>query len=343
MVISLENRPSIYQLIFAVMINRRQYLQTCFSGSLVLLLPKTVRTAFYRLDGPVKLGLITDLHQDLIHDGLQRLRGFIDAMKEARPDATVQLGDFAMPKAENEPIISLFNQSSRVPLHVIGNHDTDSGFTKAQCIAAWGMPARYYAKDVEGIRLLVLDGNETGSPKFKGGYASYIGVEQRNWLREELASAIGPVIVLSHQPLAGPLAVDDAAEVQRILSEFPKKVLLAINGHSHVDYLMRIERIPYLHLNSASYYWVGEKYRHATYSAEIMEKYPFAALTCPYRDSLFAELTVDPANQVIRLEGRQSSWVGSSPGQLGYDPFPDLVPGEHIAAHIRQRDLEWIH
>jgi Icc protein len=321
------------------MINRRQYLQTCFSGSLVLLFPKAVRSAFYRLDTAVKLGLIADLHQDLIHDGLERLRGFVHAMKEARPDATVQLGDFAIPKAENEPIINLFNQSSRVPLHVIGNHDTDSGFTKAQCIAMWGMPARYYAKDVQGIRLLVLDGNETGSPKFKGGYASYIGVEQRNWLQEALASATGPVIVCSHQPLAGPLAVDDADEVQRILGEFPKKVLLAINGHSHVDYLTRIQGIPYLHLNSASYFWVGEKYRHATYSAEIMEKYPFAALTCPYRDSLFAILTVDPANQVIRLKGRQSSWVGPSPAQLGSEPYPDLFPGGEIAAHIRHRDI----
>lgn len=322
------------------MINRRQYLQSFLSGGLVLLLPEIVRTAVGRLDSEVKLGLITDLHQDLIHDGAERMGRFVKAMKNEHPDATIQLGDFAIPKEVNQPIVSLFSKSSQMPLHVLGNHDMDSGFTKAQCIAAWGMPARYYAKDVKGIRLLVLDGNETGSPKYKGGYASYIGAEQRNWLREELALATGLVIVLSHQPLAGPLAVDDAEEVQRILGEFPKKVLLAINGHSHVDYLTRIQGIPYLHLNSASYFWVGEKHRHATYSAEIMEKYPFAALTCPYRDSLFAVLTVDPANEVIRLKGRQSSWVGPSPAQLGSEPYPDLLPGGEIAAHIRHRNIE---
>ena len=179
-------------------------------------------------------------------------------MRREKPHATVQLGDFALPKPENQEVVDLFNQSSAMPLHVIGNHDMDNGHTKAQCLAAWGMPARYYAKDVQGIRLLILDGNETGSPRYKGGYTSYIGPEQRAWLREELAQAKGPAIVISHQPLAGPLAVDDALEIQEILGEFADKVLLAINGHSHLDYLLRIRRVPYLHLNSASYYWVGE-------------------------------------------------------------------------------------
>ena len=320
--------------------NRRQHLQTLLSGSIVFLLPEAVRAAAIRLDTTVTLGLITDLHQDLIHDGPERLQAFLKAMKKEKPDATVQLGDFALPKAANQSVIAQFNQSSALPLHVLGNHDTDSGHTKAQCLSAWGMPAPYYAKDVQGIRLLVLDGNEPGSPRYKGGYPSFIGPEQRNWLREELARTNSPVIVLSHQPLAGPLAVDDASEVQAILAAFPKNVLLAINGHSHVDYLLRVQGIPYLHLNSASYYWVGERFKHANYSADIMEKYPFAALTCPYRDSLFATLTLDPANKTLQLKGTQSAWVGPSPAQLGLDPYPELLPGEHIAPHIRQRDLE---
>ena len=47
-------------------------------------------------------------------------------------------------------------------MHVIGNHDTDAGFTKDNCIDVWGMPGRYYAKNIEGLQLLVLDGNDGG-------------------------------------------------------------------------------------------------------------------------------------------------------------------------------------
>ena len=320
--------------------NRRQYLQTMLSAPLVLLLPDSVRAIANPGDGPVKLGLIADVHHDLIHDAPERLKAFLKAMRRERPDATVQLGDFALPKPENQEVVDLFNQSSSMPLHVIGNHDMDNGHTKAQCLAAWGMPARYYAKDVQGIRLLILDGNETGSPRYKGGYTSYIGPEQRAWLRGELAQAKGPAIVISHQPLAGPLAVDDALEIQEILGEFADKVLLAINGHSHLDYLLRIRRVPYLHLNSASYYWVGETYRHDNYPPEIMQKYPFAALTCPYRDSLFAVLSIDPVRQVLTLGGRQSGWVGASPAQLGLDIDPEILPGEHITTQIRPRQIE---
>lgn len=320
--------------------NRRQYLQTMLSGPLVLLLPDSVRVIANPGDGPVKLGLIADVHHDLIHDAPERLKAFLKMMRRERPHATVQLGDFALPKSENQEVVDLFNQSSKMPLHVIGNHDMDNGHTKEQCLATWGMPARYYAKDVQGIRLLILDGNETGSPKYKGGYSSYIGPEQRAWLREELAQAKGPVIVISHQPLAGPLAVDDALEIQGILGEFADKVLLAINGHTHLDYLLRIRRVPYLHLNSASYYWVGEAYRHGNYPPEIMQKYPFAALTCPYRDSLFAMLSIDPVRQVLTIRGQQSVWVGASPAQLGLDIDPEILPGEHITTQIRPRELE---
>ena len=43
------------------------------------------------------------------------------------------------------------------PLHVIGNHDTDAGFTKDDCLKAWKIPHRYYATDIQGIHLLVLE------------------------------------------------------------------------------------------------------------------------------------------------------------------------------------------
>ncbi|MBK8652970.1 MAG: metallophosphoesterase [Haliscomenobacter sp.] len=320
--------------------NRRQYLQTTLTGALSLIVPKMAFPAMQLLDAKIRFGLIADLHQDLIHDGLDRMQAFAKAMKKERPDATIQMGDFAHPSTKNQAVISLFNQTSCMPLHVIGNHDTDGGHTKQQCLDVWGMPARYYQQQVKGVLLLVLDGNEPGSPGHRGGYASYIGPEQRAWLRESLTTATGPVIVVSHQPLAGPIAVDDAPEVQAILSEFASKILLALNGHSHIDYLLRINQVSYLHVNSAAYFWVGDRFKHATYPPGISSKYPVASLSCPYRESLFATLTIDPANNTIAIQGRATEWVGPSPTQLGLDAYPYLHTGEEIAPHIRPRVIE---
>jgi Icc protein len=85
---------------------------------------------------------------------------------------------------------NLFNQAHTRPLYVIGNHDTDAGFTKDNCIDKWGIPSRYYARDIEGLQLLVLDGNDAGSPTYKGGYVSYVGKEQVEWLKEQIAPRI---------------------------------------------------------------------------------------------------------------------------------------------------------
>ncbi|MBK8657198.1 MAG: metallophosphoesterase [Haliscomenobacter sp.] len=120
--------------------NRRQYLQTTLTGALSLIVPKMAFPAMQLLDAKIRFGLIADLHQDLIHDGLDRMQAFAKAMKKERPDATIQMGDFAHPSTKNQAVISLFNQTSCMPLHVIGNHDTDGGHTKQQCLDVWGCP-----------------------------------------------------------------------------------------------------------------------------------------------------------------------------------------------------------
>ena len=183
----------------------------------------------------VRLGLITDLHQDIMHDGPRRLEAFLKRMHALRPDALVQLGDFAVPSPQNKALIAQFNKAHSLALHVLGNHDTDGGYTKQQTMDAWGMQQRYYAHELSGLRLLVLDGNDKGSPTHRGGYPIYVGPEQVEWLRAQLKGATEPVLVLSHQPLAGTGAVDNAMEIQQVLSEYADKVLLAINGHTHID------------------------------------------------------------------------------------------------------------
>ena len=319
--------------------SRRGLLRAAATTTAALTLPKIAAAAVARLEKPVRLGLIADLHHDVMHDGLVRTGTFVKEMAAQAPDAILQMGDFAYPNAANKEVIDLFNGAHERSLHVIGNHDTDSGHTAQQCLDIWGMTGRYYAQNIGGLWLLVLDGNDRGSPTHKGGYPSFVGKEQTRWLKEQLAQLPGPIIVVSHQPLAGAWAVDNAQEIQDILGAAADKVLLAINGHSHIDAVLRYQKVTYMHVNSASYQWVGGKYLHDSYSKDIHARYPFIAYTCPYRDALFAMLTVDPNSLTIRVAGRQSAWVGPSPAELGADPDPTLTDGEQIAPRIRDRQV----
>lgn len=65
--------------------NRRQYLQTTLTGALSLIVPKMAFPAMQLLDAKIRFGLIADLHQDLIHDGLDRMQAFAKAMKKNGP------------------------------------------------------------------------------------------------------------------------------------------------------------------------------------------------------------------------------------------------------------------
>jgi calcineurin-like phosphoesterase family protein len=320
--------------------SRRHFIRFTAGTCATLAMARTPVSALWQEKAPVKIGLIADLHHDVMHDGRSRMMAFVEEMSVQKPDAMMQLGDFAYPNDKNKEVIDLFNNAHRQTLHVIGNHDTDSGHTKEQCIKIWGMSGRYYAHNVGGLQLLVLDGNDPGSPTHKGGYPSYIGREQLDWLVGQLSAATDPVIVCSHQPLAGAWAVDNAAEVQGILGEAADKVLMAINGHSHIDSLLRIRNVPYLHVNSASYQWVGGDFQHQSFSDEVHAGHPWISYTCPYRDPLFAMLTVDFQAQTISIEGRESVWMGPSPAQLGRDLDPTLTNGEEVAPRIRDRTIE---
>ncbi|MGI9456101.1 MAG: metallophosphoesterase family protein, partial [Aeoliella sp.] len=169
-------------------VTRRNFLRATAATSLALTLPHTSAAAVARLEKPVRIGVIADLHHDVMHDGFARMEAFVKKMLASRPDAIMQLGDFAYPNAKNSKVVELFNHAHERSLHVIGNHDTDAGHTKQQCLDIWGMPGRYYTHDIEGLQLVVLDGNDGGSPTHKGGYKSYVGTEQTEWLKEQLAT-----------------------------------------------------------------------------------------------------------------------------------------------------------
>ncbi|MBC6365946.1 metallophosphoesterase [Algoriphagus sp. AK58] len=319
--------------------SRRDFLKAASATVFSLALPESMLSLFSKNQKAVHIGMITDLHVDIIHDAAIRFHTFLEEMKKLQVDALFQLGDFAIPKAENLPYIQSFNQAHQHSFHVLGNHDMDEGFSLEEVVKRYGMPGNYYSVEVGGIQILVLDGNDTGSPRYKSGYHSYVGPKQQAWLRKELEKANKPVLIISHQPIAGIYTIDNAQEIQRLLSEFSDKILLAINGHAHVDQHVLVGGVNYLHLNSASYYWVGEKLAHLSLPEEIHTQYPSLRFTCPYSDALFGLLTIDPVEKTISLKGKKARWVGPSPLELGYSIVSPELQKLHVQPQISDREI----
>ena len=304
------------------MLNRRTALKTLGAISASSAIPSLALAQKKEapLTGPLRFGLIADLHGGLAQDAESRLDSFLSAMSEEACDGLIQLGDFAFPNDKHQVYADKFNAAHDQTIHVIGNHEFDYGLTRDDCYRAWGIDTSYYRRDVGGLRILVLDGNDQGSPTHGGGYPSYIGSKQQAWLAEELEKTDRPTLILSHQPLAGKSCINNAEDIQSLLAKHASKIVACLNGHSHVDSLVQIAGIPYLHINSASYYWVGGKERMAYYA-----------------DPLFTTLTINSETATLELSAKSSRWKEKSPKQIGYfereNPPPESIVTPRIRPH----------
>ena len=145
----------------------------------------------------MKIGLIADLHQDIIHDGEERLSAFINSANDKQADFIIQMGDFCIPREQNKEIMKIWDEFKNPSYHILGNHDTDLGYSKMQAMEFWDMKKRYYSFDAHGYHFIVLDGNDE-NPKPWSGYNRYIGKEQQEWLKKDLADTSLSSFVFSH-------------------------------------------------------------------------------------------------------------------------------------------------
>jgi len=299
-------------------ITRRTALKTmaAVGASIALPLPAFAQTRLAKKK--IKLGVIADLHGGLATDADQRLDAFLSEMKTEQCDALVQMGDFAFPNDKHQSFADKFNAAHETTLHVIGNHEFDFGLTREDCYRAWGMSSSYYRYDIGDLRILVLDGNDKGSPTYRNGYPSYIGDVQQQWLKQELELSDKPLLILSHQPLAGSSAINNAADIQKLLGEYASKIILCMNGHSHLDALVQIEGVPYVHFNSASYFWVGGETRMAYYT-----------------DPLYSVVTIDPETATVNISGREAQWRDKSPREIGYFAQQGRPAAQTVTPKIR--------
>ncbi|MGO4288163.1 metallophosphoesterase family protein [Chitinophaga sp. RAB17] len=290
----------------------------------------------------IRFGVIADLHHDVMHDGPQRLSAFIEEMNTKAPDFIIQMGDLCVPKKENAPLMDIWNRFKGPRYHVIGNHDTDGGFTREQVVEFWKAPAKYYSFDANGFHFIVLDGNEHNESKSRPpGYARFISPVQLAWLRKDLDNTSLPTIVCCHQGLDNDAGGLENGTLLRYTLEAAnkkagkQKVILVLSGHHHQDYYNRINDIHYVQINSASYQWLGDDHQEMRYSAEIDKAHPYIKYTVPYKDPIWAMIEIDTKG-TITIQGRKTVFVGSSPEKLGVNMDEYIYP---IVPFISDRKL----
>ena len=202
--------------------------------------------------------------------------------------------------------------------------------TKEEVLSYLGVSASSYSFDHGGVHLVVLDGchyrvDGITHPYCRGDYKkipddadiSVLSPETLAWLEKDLQRATAPAVLFSHQSLIESRAsIANTEALRRILRNAPHGVLLCICGHEHVDRLEKHEGIYYLCLNSMSYYWAGRPYSHTTYGEEIEKAHRYLPMVFPFRDPLFATVTI--TDEAITVCGRTSQIVGASPEELHF-------------------------
>jgi predicted phosphodiesterase len=92
----------------------------------------------------IKFAVFTDLHYEHIPDGYERMKNFINNIKDEEVDFIIELGDFCNPKEENKFLLNMLDNMGKPHYHVIGNHDSDA-FPKETVMNFLQMDNTYYS------------------------------------------------------------------------------------------------------------------------------------------------------------------------------------------------------
>ena len=277
----------------------------------------------YEQNSKVTFGICADPHKDIMHDANERLRVFVDEMNRRKVDFIIHLGDFAHPARENQDFLDIWESFCGAKYHTVGNHDPEKGFTYEDLRKYWKLEYPYYSFDCNGFHFVVLDGNdasENHNPSCPD-FPAYIGSEQLAWLKDDLLSSEYPSFIFSHQTLEDERGVDNWQQIRALFDNINAqknkgRIVACFCGDLHLDAVNKVNGIYYIYVNSMSNHWMGEEYAYIRYSDEIDKQYPAIKYTAPYKDSLYATITI--TNDKIKIKGKKSEFVGPSPRELGY-------------------------
>lgn len=260
---------------------------------------------------------------------------------------------------DKDKIVSLYRNFEKPAYHVIGNHDCDL-CSKKQLLEYYGAETgTYYSFDAGEVHFVVIDGNfmkldrkyidfENGN-YFDECYRKpgdkvlpYVSDSQLEWLKKDLASTQYKTVIFSHQGLVSSMenmAVLNQKDIKEIIDSAPNGVVMAINGHEHLDMIEKIGNTWYYNMNSMSNAWMGKDFLcEGRYGAEIDEKFPNIKYTAPYADSVYAIITVD--ENAIDIKGTKSDFVGPTPEELGSKEDWSWCRNLDITASVKDRYID---
>lgn len=259
----------------------------------------------------------------------------VDFLQEHAPESIALREEhawFVCDRDDEKKAIAKMLQDCGRPLYsVLGNHDIDSCTKKTACLY-FHMPSPYYYFDQGGVRFIVLDTNfikedERYIDFDHCNYRDY-KTDQTTWLTEEqfafietaVTESSSPCVLLSHSSLGDTrYSIHNMDRLHTLIKEMntpQRRIILALNGHTHLDGVCVREGVPMMNINSASNVWLGHKYAAVRYSETISRLYPHIKGCAPYWDALFAIVEID--ENAITVTGRSSSYVGPGPYKLGF-------------------------
>ena len=228
--------------------------------------------SFSQVEPILRIGLIADpQYQDAPTVGdryyrgsLNKLKSAIDTLNLYQVDFIQNLGDIINGKWRSyDSIISIYrnvNQNIEV-YHLLGNHDFSVDSTlKKNILVKLSMPNYYYSYEKNGWKFIVLDATDvsffsnalhnyntevidayykkTIGKQNHYDWNSAIGIEQQNWLKEELKTAKKlnqKVILFCHMPLLPKDATNlwNSKEIIKLIEKYRKNVVAFVSGHRH--------------------------------------------------------------------------------------------------------------
>lgn len=226
---------------------------------------------------------------------------------------------------------------------VLGNHDHDAA-TKEEVCRALGLASPYYSFEVNGFHFIVLDTNHYVADgelmpygrknyqldKTPDKHTEALGRPQLQWLRAELARSEGPVVIFSHASLAEQVYErEELAALLRDAGQAGKRIFLCVNGHRHIDRLLKLEDVWYWDVNSMTYRFLGTKWPCERFSPDVHRQYPRIKYAAHYDRPLYAYVTIAEDGK-ITVEGRQAAYIKPSPEALGFPDSQTRPSGPYI-------------
>ncbi len=333
--------------------NRRKFIHHASTGAFASVLAPTIALPVNKgvdshFENPLRIGIVADVHCDLMPDARERLEVFISKAMDEQLDFIIQMGDFCMGIKENDSFMNIWNTFPGPKYHVLGNHDMDKN-SKEEMLDYWEMPDPYYSFDFNGVHFIILDANHM----YQGGkYVDYdhanfyvddtlrtfINTEQIEWFKADLQSTKLPTIIFSHQSLWHyQWGVKNRLAIQRIMEAQVNKIICCMNGHNHIDFHHIQNGINYLEINSMSYHWLQGREHYLAKQSKVHDEKTLPNMAL-YQDPLYAIATLDQKKGSLELEGTKSQWVSPSPEDL---EIPKPVLGSAYTPVISDYELNF--